>query len=59
MEHDVPSHYERVQDRLRKGRQLLIEMIRNRDQRIFNIPDVSPDASVLAREPPREGDPCV
>ncbi|EJD55334.1 hypothetical protein AURDEDRAFT_109699 [Auricularia subglabra TFB-10046 SS5] len=57
MEKTIEGHFQRIQARMRKGRELLIELHKTNKIAPFEIPDVVPATKFFSLEPPRDGDP--
>lgn len=57
MEKSIEGHFQRIVDRLRKGREVIIGLLKENKHRPFEIPEVVPEMRFFQLQPPNPGDP--
>lgn len=59
MEKTIEGHFQRIVDRLNKGRELIVQLLKEKKHTPFDIPDVEPAMKFFSLQPPKAGDPYV
>ncbi|KZV87092.1 hypothetical protein EXIGLDRAFT_724109 [Exidia glandulosa HHB12029] len=57
MEKTVEGHFQRIVDRLKKGREVIISLLKERKHTPHEVPDIVPALDFFSKQPPNEGDP--